>query len=88
MKIEFYPIRQSLRFPRPPYGATGFGAGVLAILENLDAIDENVFHADGILMWFVEGCAVRDCHWVEDNHISEHSFPNEAAVIKAEISRW
>ena len=85
---EISLTRLSFCFPGTPQGAAGFGAGVLAVLENLDAVDENVFHADGILMRLVEGCAVRDCRRIEDDHVSEHSFPNQAAVIEAEISRW
>jgi hypothetical protein len=79
---------KSLRFPRTPQGAAGFGAGVFAVLQDLHAVDENVFHSDGVLMGFVESCAVRDCRRIEDDHVSEHSFLNETAVIKTEIRRW
>ena len=83
-----YVIQLSSCLPGAPQGATGFGAGMFTIFQNLDAVDENMFHADGVLMRFVEGCAVCDSRRIEDNHVSKHSFLNEAAVIETEISRW
>ena len=75
----------SLKFPRTPNCAAGFRAGVLTVLENLDTVHEDVFHADGVLMRFLEGGAIGNRFWIEDDDVGEHSFFEEAAAIEAEI---
>ncbi len=77
-----------MNFPRTPQGATRLGASVFALFKNLHAVNENVFHADGILMRLVERRVIGDRPWIEHDHIREHSFFNETAMIEAEVSSW
>jgi hypothetical protein len=60
---------------------------VFAILQDLDAVDQDVFHPDGVLVGLVEGCAVRNRRRIEDDHVSEHSFLKKTAMIETEIGR-
>jgi hypothetical protein len=60
-----------------------FRPGMLAVFENLHAIDENMLHSDGVLVRFVERRPVRNCRRIKDDHIGEHPFLNETAVIEA-----
>ena len=75
----------SFCFPRSPNCTPRFITGVFAVIEYPNAIHENVFHADGVLMRLFERGAVRDCLRIEDGNIGEHSFFEEAATIEAEI---
>src|SRR5437867_6631058 len=60
------------RFTRSPQGAAGFCAGVLAVFENLNAVDEDVLHANGVLVRFLECRAIRNGCWIKDHHVSKH----------------
>src|SRR6188474_1440209 len=73
-------------FPRTRQRAAWFGAGVLAVFEHLHAVDEDVLHAGGVLVRLLEGGVVGDRRGVEDDHVSEHAFLEEAAMVEAEIA--
>ena len=60
---------------------------MLTVFENLHAINENVFHSDGILVWFLKGRPVGNCPGVKDNDIGEHSVLNETTMVETEIRR-
>src|SRR5947199_7474599 len=72
-------------FSRSPQSAARFCAGVLAILENLHAINKYVLHANRVLMWFLKGRAIGNRCRIEDDDIREHSFLEESAMIQSEI---
>ena len=76
-----------LRFARTPQGAARFGAGVLAILQDLHAVDENVFHPDRVLMRLLESRAIGNRRRIEHNDIGKHSFLEKTAMIETEIRR-
>ena len=63
-----------LQLSRTPNSATRFRAGVLAVLENLHAVHENVFHADRVLMRFFERGAIGNRCRIENDDIGKHSF--------------
>src|SRR5262245_43943741 len=73
--------------PRPPQRASGLRPGVLAVLQNLRAIDEHVFHADGELVRLLEGGAVGDGLRVEDDDVGEIPLPQKPATIELQIGR-
>ena len=60
---------------------------MLTIFKNLDAVDENILHADRQLMGVIKCRAISDCVWIEDNHVSEHSWFEKASMIQSEIGR-
>jgi hypothetical protein len=68
-----------------PEGAAGFGARVLAVFENLNAVDENVSDADGILVGLLEGSTVGDCLRIENHYVRKHALLDKSAVIQAEV---
>jgi len=59
---------------------------MLAILDHLNAVNENVFYAHGVLMRLLERRAIGNRRGIEHDHIREHSFFNKTAMIEAEIS--
>jgi hypothetical protein len=60
-RLTSVPLRISLLgLARTPEGAAGFAAGVLAVFENLNTVDENVSDADRILVGLLEGSTVGD----------------------------
>ena len=44
---------------------------MLAILEDVNAVDEDLLHADGILMWILERRPIRDCRRIEHDDVRE-----------------
>ncbi len=76
-----------LQFARAGQRASWFRPGMLAVFENLHAVDENVLHPNRVLVRFLEGCPVRNYRGVKDNHVGEHPVLNETAVVEAEIRR-
>jgi hypothetical protein len=54
---------------------------MVAILEHLPAIHEDILYADRILMRFGKGGAVCDRGGIEDNDIGEHPFLKTPAMI-------
>src|SRR5947207_3395308 len=70
---------------RTPQRAARLGAGVLAVFNDLHAIHEHMFHANGVLMRFLECSAIRNRRGIEDNDVGEHAFFNETAMIETEI---
>src|SRR5947207_1992812 len=81
------PILELLQLTRPSQSASWFRPSMLAVFQNLHAIDENVLHPNRVLVRFLEGCPVRNYRRVKDNHIGEHPVLNETAVVEAEIRR-
>src|SRR5205085_11643400 len=65
-------------FPRPPQCAAGLGVRMLAIFEDLHTVDEHVFHANRVLVWFLERRPVSDRGRIKHNDIGEHSFFDKA----------
>jgi len=47
---------------------------VLAIFDDLHAIDEDVLHSNGVLMRFVKGRTIRNHRRIEHKHVGE-TFP-------------
>ena len=74
-----------LGLARTPEGAAGFAAGVLAIFENQNAVDENISDADGILVGLLEGRSVGDRLRIENHYVCKHAFLDKSAVIETEV---
>jgi len=55
---------------------------MLAILENLHTVHNNVFHSHGVLMRFFEGGMISDRRWIEHNQVSKHAFLEQSPVIE------
>ena len=53
---------------------------MLAVAQHLDAVDEDVAHADRILVRLGEGRAVGDRRRIEDGEIGEIAGAQRAAV--------
>jgi hypothetical protein len=60
--------------PRPPHHPTGLGSRMLAVLEHLDAVDEDVAHAGCVLVGLVEGGVVGDLGGIEDGEVGEEAL--------------
>jgi hypothetical protein len=58
---------------------------MFAIFDHLRAVDEYVFHANRVLMRFLERRPIGDRGWIKHNDIREHSFFDKAAMIEPEI---
>src|SRR5580700_626618 len=74
-----------LGLARTPECAAGFAAGVLAVFENLNAVDKNVSDADGVLVGLLEGSSVGDRSRIENHYVCKHAFLDKSAVIKPEV---
>src|SRR5207249_2001903 len=74
-----------LQFARPPKRAARFGAGVLAIFENLHAVYKNMLHPDRVLVRLLVRRAIGDRRLIEHDHVREHSLFKKTAMIEAEI---
>jgi len=74
-------------FPRSPQRTARFCAGVLAIFDHVHAVHKNVFHANGILVWLLEGGAIGDCCRIKQDDISKHTFFQKSAMIEPKICR-
>src|SRR3954452_24115835 len=74
------------RPPRSPHHPAGFGARGLAILEHLDAVDEDVLHARGVLVRLVVGGVVLDVGGIEEDGVGEVAGLEEAAVADLEFA--
>ena len=72
-----------LKFARAGQRASWFRPGMLAVFQNLHAVDENVLHPNRVLVRFLESRPVRNCRGVKDNHVGEHPVLNETAVVEA-----
>src|SRR5687767_7671510 len=58
---------------------------MFAIAQYLDAIDENVTHARGILVRLLVGGMVLNTRWVEDDHVRKVSLLQASASLNSEI---
>jgi len=76
-----------LQLTRASQRTSWFRPGMLAVFQNLHAVDENVLHPNRVLVRFLEGCPVRNYGGVKDNHVGENPILNETAVVEAEIRR-
>src|ERR1043166_7762210 len=74
-----------LHFPWSPQCTTGFRTGMLAVFDDLHAIDENVLHPNGVLMRFFKGGMIGDRRRIEHDDVGEHSLLHKSTVIKTEI---
>src|SRR5438034_2976220 len=72
-------------FSGSPQSTARLCAGVLAIFENLHAINKYVLHANRVLMWLLKRRAIGNRCRIEDDDIREHSFLEESAIIQSEI---
>ena len=61
-------------FPRTPQGPAGFCAGVLAALENLCTIYENMLHTDRVLVRLFKRRAIRNSRRIKHHHVGKHSL--------------
>src|SRR6185436_19233908 len=58
---------------------------MLAVFQDLRAVDEYVAHADRVLMRVLERGSVGDSGWIEDDNVGEHALPDEAALLQLEV---
>ena len=58
---------------------------MLSIFDYLNAVYENVFHSDRVLMRLFEGRAVSNRRRIEDRDISKHSCAEKSTVIQAQV---
>ena len=58
------------------------------MFDYLNAVHENVFHSDRVLMRLFEDRAVSNRGRIEYNHIGKHTFLEKAAIIEPEICCW
>src|ERR1043165_1550885 len=65
-----------------PDDASGFRVRVLAVLEDLNPVDEYVPHAGGILVWFFKGRMVLDLGGIEDHDVREITRLEGAAAVE------
>src|SRR5262245_39061946 len=79
--------RPSVHLPRPPQRAPRLGPGVLAVLQHLHAVDEDVTHAHRVLVRVLVRRPVGDGLRVKDDDIGEITFAQQAAVIQPEVGR-
>ena len=70
---------------RPANHPPGFRAGVLAVLDDLGPVDEDVLHSGGVLVGFDEGGVVLDRGGIEDDHIGEVALPQQPAAVELEV---
>jgi hypothetical protein len=56
---------------------------MLAVLEDLHAVDEDMCDADGILMRMFVCRAIQDGRGVENNDVREHSRFDKTAPVKS-----
>ena len=60
---------------------------MLAITENLYAVDKDVYHPGGILVWVVESGVILNLGRVKDHHVGQVTLPEHATALNAEIFR-
>lgn len=66
--------------------AAGFGAGVLAVVEDLCAVDEDVLHAGGVLVGLGVGRAIGDGVGIEDDEVGVVAFFQSAPPVELQIA--
>ena len=72
---------------RPPHEAAGLGAGVLAVLQHLHAVDEHVAHSGGQLLRLFEGRVVLDLRGVEDDDVGIIAGLKRSTLLDPEVRR-
>jgi hypothetical protein len=58
---------------------------MLAVPENLDAVNENIFDTQGILLGLLIGGEIRDAFGIKDHHIGKHASLQKTAVVQSKI---
>jgi hypothetical protein len=58
---------------------------VLAVLQDLRAVDEHVAHADGVLVRVLERRTVGNPGGIEDDNVGEHAFADVASRIELQV---
>lgn len=74
--------RALMDFARPPQRAARLCSSMLAILNNLLAVDEDMFHPNGVLMRILKGGAIGDGSGIKNNYVREHPFLKKTAMIQ------
>src|SRR3954465_8625324 len=74
-----------LQFAWSPQRPSRFRAGVLTVFQDLRAVHEYVLHAECELVRLHETRTVANRRRIEYDHVGEHSFLQEPAMIEAEI---
>src|ERR1051326_1621536 len=64
-----------------------FRARVLAVFQDLNAVDENIVDAHGELMRIFIRRAVSDRVGIENYHVRKHSWFEKASMIETEVGR-
>src|SRR5438309_80636 len=70
-----------------PQCFAGLGAGVLAVLDHVHAVDENVLHAGRILVRLRVSSVVDDGFRIEDDHVGKIAFAQPAAALEPQVFR-
>src|SRR5262249_399160 len=70
---------------RPREGSPRLPAGVLAVLQHLHAVDEDVAHPDGVLVGLLVRRPIHDRLRIEDDDIREVPFAHEPAPIEPQV---
>jgi hypothetical protein len=72
-----------------PSGTTdespGLCAGVISILQNLDAVDKNVDYAGGVLVGFLVGRVILNLRWIENHDIGEIVFLEASPSVQLQV---
>jgi hypothetical protein len=61
---------------------------VLAVLQNLDSVDEHVDHARRILGRLLERRVIGDLRRIEHHHVTIVSARELASTLNSQIRRW
>src|SRR5947207_15339508 len=67
---------------RTPQRAARLGAGVLAVFNDLRAIHEHMFHANGVLMPFLESSSSRNRRGTEANDVCQPACFHATRIIQ------
>src|SRR6185295_6899716 len=77
----------SLDLARTPQCAARFSIRVLAVLQHLSAVYEDVLHSNRVLMRVLESRAVGYRRRIEHHNIGKHSLLEKPSMIEPEIIR-
>src|SRR5438045_9168858 len=80
-------ILELLQLTRASQRTSWFRPGMLAVFQNLHAVDDNVLHPNRVLVRRLEGCPVRHHRGARATQVGDPPISNETAVAEAVISR-